>query len=440
MPIQPSRRDFLKTSAAAGLAVSATAKSYARILGASDRVNFAIAGLNGRGGAHLSAINANKNSANITHICDVESTILDKFAAKCQKLGYTPALDKDFRKMLEAKDIDAISIATPDHLHTTIAIAGLKAGKNVYVEKPPSYDPHEGELLVAAANKYSSLKVQVGSQQRSSPHSIEIIGKIHSGLIGHPFWAQAWYVNNRKPIGHGKPVPVPATLDWDLFQGPAPRREYTDNIQPYNWHWFRGLGTGEALNNGTHEVDVARWIMQVDFPHTVSATGGRYFYQDDWQFPDTMMTTYEYPGKLISWESRSCNALKLYDRERGVAVMGDNGSVILDRDGYDVFDASGKKINSFSVRATRTSSSDTVGADSMTNAHFLNFIDAIRKGEALRAPAETGRISVTLVQLSNIAYFTQRNLKLNATGHIVNDPEALAMTHRTYAPGWEIKI
>ena len=440
MPSQSSRRDFLKTTAAAGLAVSATARSYAQILGANDRVNFAICGLNGRGGAHLSALVANKDTANITHICDVESTIMDKFAAKCQKLGYSPTLNKDFRKMLEAKDIDAISIATPDHLHTTIAIAGLRAGKNVYVEKPPSYDPHEGELLVAAQKKYSTLKVQVGSQQRSSPHSIEIVDKIHSGLIGRAYWAQAWYINNRKPIGHGKPAPVPATLDWDLFQGPAPRREYTDNIQPYNWHWFRGLGTGEALNNGTHEVDVARWIMQVDFPHTVSATGGRYAYKDDWQFPDTMMTTYEYPDKLISWEARSCSALKLYDRDRGVAVVADNGSVILDRDGYDVFDASGKKTDSFSVRANRTASSDTVGADSMTDAHFLNFINAIRRGEALRAPAETGRISVTLVQLSNVAYFTQRNLKLDATGHIINDPAALAMTHRTYAPGWEIKV
>jgi len=439
MTFQPSRRDFLKTSAA-GLAVSATARSYAGILGANDRVNFAICGVNGRGGAHLSAIAANKKDANLTHICDVESTILDKFAAKCQKVGFSPALNKDFRKMLESKDIDAVSIATPDHLHTTIAIAALKAGKNVYAEKPPSYDPREGELLVAAQNKYSTLKVQVGSQQRSSPHTIEIIGKIHAGLIGNPYWAQSWYINNRKPIGHGKPAPVPATLDWDLFQGPAPRREYTDNIQPYNWHWFRGLGTGEALNNGTHEVDIARWALGVDFPHTVSATGGRYAYKDDWQFPDTMMTSYEYPDKLISWEARSCSSLKLYDRDRGVAVIGDNGSVIVDRDGYDVFDASGKKTDSFSVHATRTASSDTVGADSMTDAHFLNLINAIRHGEALRAPAETGRISVTLVQLSNIAYFTQRNLKLNATGHIINDPEALAMTHRTYAPGWEIKI
>ncbi len=449
-----SRRDFLKNTAvsATGLAVSAatsgfSAKSYAQIVGANDRVNFAVIGLHGRGYAHLSALNGNKSTARLTHVCDVESDILAKYAGAAEKqLGYAPTTNKDFRSMLQSKDIDAITVATPDHLHTTIAIWGLQNGKHVYVEKPPSYDPHEGELLVAAQKKYPNLKLQVGSQQRSSPHTIDIIGKIHSGSIGRAYYAQTWYVNNRKPMGIGKVVPVPANLDWDLFQGPAPRSPYKDNIQPYNWHWLRRFGTGESLNNGTHEVDIARWALQVDFPSSVTASGGRYAYKDDWEFYDTLVTSYGYPGgdgesKMISWEGRSCSSLRQYDRDRGVAVIGTDGSVILDRDGYDVFDAGGKKTDEFRAGHGKTLSSDTVGADNMTNAHFANLIAAIQHGEPLRTPAEEGHKSVTLVQLSNIAWEVNRELKIDpSNGHILDDAKAQAMTHREYEKGWELKV
>ncbi|MFZ1157990.1 MAG: Gfo/Idh/MocA family oxidoreductase, partial [Candidatus Sulfotelmatobacter sp.] len=253
-----TRREFLDALAvgAAGLAVGTTAKSYGQIMGSNDRLNFAVIGLNGRGYAHLSSLKVNKAAARISHVCDVDSNILKKFADATQhEMGEAPAADKDFRKILEQKDVDAITIATPDHWHTPMAIAGLQAGKHVYVEKPCSHNPAEGVMLVAAQQKYQKL-VQMGTQQRSSPHTIEIVEKIHAGLIGRAYYAKAWYSNVRKSIGTGKEAPVPAQLDWDLWQGPAPRRPYKDNVQPYNWHWFRIYGTGEALNNGTHEVDV----------------------------------------------------------------------------------------------------------------------------------------------------------------------------------------
>src|SRR5271169_2237477 len=281
-----TRREFLDALAigAAGMAVGTTAKSYSQILGSNDRLNFAIIGLNGRGYAHLASLKANRNAARISHVCDVDSTILRKFADRVQQeMGEAPAAEKDFRRILEQKDVDAITIATPDHWHTPMAIAGLQAGKHVYVEKPCSHNPAEGALLVEAQRRYNKV-VQMGTQQRSPPHTIEIIDKIHSGLIGRAYYAKAWYSNTRKTIGTGKPAPVPAQLDWDLWQGPAPRRPYTDNIQPYNWHWFRIYGTGEALNNGTHEVDVCRWALGVEYPQRVTATGGRYQFKDDWQF------------------------------------------------------------------------------------------------------------------------------------------------------------
>jgi len=438
-----TRREFLDTLAvgAAGLAVNATAKSYAQIMGANDRVTFATIGLHSRGYAHLSALQANKDKSHLAYVCDVESTFLDKFADEAQReLGYAPQKERDFRRILDRKDIDAISIATPDHWHTPIAIDGLKAGKNVYVEKPCSHNPAEGALLVEAQKKYNKL-VQMGTQQRSSPHTIEIVQKIHNGLIGRAYYALAWYANTRKSIGYGKEVPVPATLDWDLWQGPAPRRPYKDNVQPYNWHWFRIWGTGEALNNGTHEVDVCRWALGVDFPNHVSSSAGRYAFKDDWQFYDTMTTSFEYPDKKLTWEGRCCNGMKLYNRDRGSTILGTTGTVLVDRDGYEVYDLGGKKTDEFRVQKQATSSADLVGRDSMTDAHFANFIAGITKGEPLHAPIEVGNVAVTMLQLSNIAWEVQRELKLNPSdGKVIGDPEAMKFWGREYQKGWEPTI
>jgi predicted dehydrogenase len=432
------RREFLNALAvgAAGLAVGSTAKSYAQILGSNDRLNFAVIGLNGRGYAHLAALKANRSAARISHVCDVDSSILRKFADRVQQeMGEVPATDKDFRRILEQKDVDAITIATPDHWHTPIAIAGLRAGKHVFVEKPCSHNPAEGEMLVQAQHRYGKL-VQMGTQQRSSPHTIEIVEKIHSGLIGQPYFAKAWYSNVRKSIGTGKEATVPPQLDWDLWQGPAPRRPYTDNVHPYNWHWFRVYGTGEALNNGTHEVDVCRWALGVDYPQRVTASGGRYHFKDDWQFYDTLLTSFEYADRMITWEGKSCQGTKYYGRDRGSTIMGTTGAVLVDRDGYEIYDLKGNKASEFRTGST-TSSSDLLGADSMTDAHFANFIAGIRKGEKLNAPISLGNVAVTMLQLSNIAWEVNRELHIDTNdGRIQGDPEAMKMWGREYEKGW----
>ena len=257
-------------------------------MGANERVNFATLGLNGRGGAHLSALNANKATARMAYCCDVDAKVLAKFSGDATKtLGYSACGWRAIsRKALESKDVDAISIATPDHWHAPMAVLGLKAGKHVYVEKPSSHNPREGELLIEAQRKYGKL-VQVGDQQRSAPMSIKLIQQIHDGLIGRAYFAKAWYENNRKSMGTGKVVPVPEWLNWELWQGPAPRSEYKDNIHPYNWHWlFRYGDVGESLNNGTHEVDVAiRCMLDVAHPELRdSVQQGAITSTDDWQF------------------------------------------------------------------------------------------------------------------------------------------------------------
>jgi predicted dehydrogenase len=346
-----------------------------------------------------------------------------------------PATERDFRNILALKEVDAITIATPDHWHAPMAIAGVQAGKFVYVEKPCSHNPAEGVMLIEAQKKTGKL-VQMGSQQRSSPHTIEIVDKIHNGEIGRAYFAKAWYSNVRKSIGVGKETPVPATLDWDLFQGPAPRQAYKDNVQPYNWHWFKTWGTGESLNNGTHEVDVCRWALGVDYPKSVSSIAGRYQFKDDWQFYDTMTTSFAYDDAMIAWEGKCCNGMKYYGRDRGAAIMGTTGTVVVDRDGYEIYDLKGKMTSEFKV-GNKTESTDLMGRDSMTDAHFANFIAGIQKGEKLRQPIAQGNVAVTMLQLSNIAWETNRELHLDpSNGKILHDSEAMKYWDREYEKGW----
>ncbi|HTY38447.1 MAG TPA: Gfo/Idh/MocA family oxidoreductase [Bacteroidota bacterium] len=436
-----SRREFLKKAAlgTAGLAVGLHAKSYARILGANDRVNFAVIGLHGRGYAHLECIRQNKGTM-ITHVCDVDKRELDKFAEASKKaFNSDPKREGDFRRVLESKDVDVITIATPEHWHTHMAVMGLQAGKHVYVEKPSSHNPREGELLVEAQKKYGKL-VQLGNQQRSSDHTIEVIGKIRDGLIGRPYFGKCWYSNTRKSIGVGKPVPVPEYLDWELWQGPAPRRAYKDNIHPYNWHWFWHWGTGETLNNGTHEVDVCRWALGVDFPNSVSAEGGRYHFKDDWEFYDTLVTSFNYDHAMITWEGKSCQGKDYFGRDRGATIHGTEGTVLIDRGGYEVFDLAGKRITE--VKAQRASTTqDLTSVDVMTTQHFGNLLGAIRDGSKLHSPIAEGNISVTMLLLSNISWKMNRALHLDpANGHILNDSQAMEMWGRRYEQGWELKV
>jgi predicted dehydrogenase len=434
-----SRREFnALATGVTGFAFTSSAKSYSQILGANDRLNFAVIGLNSRARAHLSSLKANNKDARISYVCDVDSVILAKYATRVKDaMGYAPATERDFRNVLAKKDVDAVTIATPDHWHTPMAIKALQAGKHVFVEKPCSHNPAEGALLVEAQRKYGKL-VQMGNQQRSSPHTIEIVDKIHNGLIGQAYYAKSWYSNTRQSIGIGKVVPVPDHLDWELWQGPAPREQYRDNVQPYNWHWFRNWGTGEALNNGTHQVDVCVWALGVDFPQQVTATGGRYQWKDDWQFYDTLLTSFTYSDKVIDWEGRSCQGMKLYDRDSGSSIMGTTGTVVVDRQGYEIYDWKGVKKSEYKLpQATSTSSSDLVGADTMTDLHFTNFIAAIRTGVPLHAPVSKGNIPVTMLQLSNIAWMVNRQLSLNTSdGKIKNDQEAMKMWGRQYEKGW----
>ena len=310
-----SRRNFIKKTSAGTAAVTLgglvfPSSSYANILGANDHINCAIIGVRSRAKAHVMAIHKDKN-AKIIYSCDVDDTILKEHNEWCQEnIGYIPKTEKDFRKVLEDKDVDAVFIATPEHWHAPMAILALQAGKHVYVEKPCSHNPYENDLLVEAQKKYGK-KVQMGNQQRSAITSISAIKDIREGIIGEVYKGEAYYTNNRGSIGNGKVVDVPSTLDWDLWQGPAPREKYKDNIHPYNWHWFKTWGTGEVHNNGTHEIDICRWALGVDLPESVTSFGGKYTFQDDWEFVDNQQVTYTFANnKFLTWTGHSRGIMK----------------------------------------------------------------------------------------------------------------------------------
>jgi predicted dehydrogenase len=433
------RRAFLRTAAAAG--AGAFVASRARTLLAfggmpNEKLVVAVMGVNSRGDVHLQNFAVARN-AEVAYVCDVDSRAAAKGVETVAKLqSRRPLAIGDFRRALDDKDVDAVVIATPDHWHTPMALLALDAGKHVYVEKPCGHNPREGELLVAAQRQTGKV-VQMGNQQRSAPRSIELMAAIHGGAIGRPYLARAWYANTRGTIGTGKPAPVPQWLDYELWQGPAPRTPYRDNVIHYNWHWFTRWGTGEICNNGTHEIDVCRWALGTGYPLKTTSSGGRYAFSDDWEFPDTQEVSFEFDDrKTIVWQGQSCSGYTPNGRGRGATIHGTEGSAFVDRNGYAIYDMRNKVVKeSWGDETARPT--DPTAPDRLTGFHIANFIDAVRTGAALNAPIDQGHQSVLLCHLGNIAQRLGRPVHTDpATGQPAGDVEARARWGRVYAPGW----
>jgi len=432
------RREFIKKSSAVGLGVLATSRGLSPLTRvrhcANEKVRVAVIGVNGRGVVHARNFATLENSE-VAYICDVDTNVIQKAIDATKTQAKPPRAIQDFRRALDDKSVDAVAMATPDHWHAPMTLLALQAGKHVYLEKPSGHNPREDELLMDAARKYP-LKIQLGTQRRSAPRFFEALAAINDGAIGKPYQALCWYANSRSPIGRGKLAPVPANLDYELWQGPAPRTPYRDNVIHYNWHWFYRWGTGEICNNGTHEMDVARWFLGVDYPASVSSVGGRYHADDDWEFPDTQDATYEFEGgKTIVWHGQSCNGIPLYNRGRGTMFLGTAGNMIIDQDGYLISDLKNKVVKDVTARAT--DALNTVGDDKLTEYHMKNFLDAVRTGVKLNAPIEDGAKTGMLCHLGTIAQQTGRKLRIDPkSGHILNDAEANKQWARTYAPRW----
>ena len=444
-----NRREFLKKVSAgtAGLAVGSSVmgiskRSYARIIGANDRLNVAVIGCGRRVDSYAEAIAKKENNVELLYFCDVKKSHLDSAAKKYSKsIDYNPKRETDLRKVIADPKVDAIFNATPDHWHTPGAILALAGGKHVYLEKPLSHNMRENELIVAAEKKYNKV-VQIGTQQRSSDHTIEIINDIHTGKIGTPYKAVAWYSNDRGAGPVQKKVPGYHDLDWDLFQGPAPRREYTQETWDDNWHWYGwDYGTAEIGNNGTHEFDVARWALQVQYPIRVDVDGQkRHFVDDGWEMYDTMDATFKFTGnKTIQWDGKSRNKYLTYGASRGTIIYGTEGSVFVNRNEYKLFDRSGNVIRD-SQSKSKEAGTALGGGGGMSTAHVENFFQAIRDEAKLTAPLSEGVVTMAMVHSSNIAYRIGKSIEIDDVTGKIYDRDAMKLWARTYEPGWEPKV
>jgi len=444
-----TRRTFIKKASSGAFALSLggmlpafSAKSYQNIPGANEKIRVACMGVNSRGLA-VGKNFAHQKNCEVLHVCDVDSRAADICIDAIGKIqSNKPQATPDFRNALEDKNLDALIVTAPDHWHAPAALLACSAGKHVYLEKPCSHNPNEGEMLVKSAEKHKRV-LQMGNQRRSWPNVAAAIAELHAGVIGRPYFAKTWYTNNRPSIGIGKETAVPEWLNYDLWQGPAPRKAYKDNLIHYNWHWFWHWGTGEALNNGTHMIDLARWGLNVEYPTKVSSTGGRYMYQDDWQTPDTQVINLEFENKsMISWEGRSCNGKSIEANSVGIIFYAEQGSMVIESgNSYKIYDLKNNLVkevkNNFTVDA-RNLSDPSQNLDAL---HILNFFDGIRLGTRLNSDIVSGHQSTLLVQLGNISQRVGRSLAINPTnGHILNDKAAMKFWSREYQKGWEPKI
>ncbi len=424
-----TRRSFIK----GGIAAAALASSpWLRAAGANDRLVIGCmgtsrnsAGGDGRG-AELARGFAAIPGVEVAYVCDVDERAAANAAASVGKVAARSAQPiRDFRRILDDKSVDALVIAAPDHWHGPATIMACAAGKHVYVEKPASHNAREGEWMVQAARKHDR-RVQLGTQRRSWPGIVEGIQKVRGGAIGRVLLAKCYYFANRPSIGNGKRAAVPSWLDWNLWQGPAPERNYQDNIVHYNWHWFWHWGTSESGNNAVHMIDVARWGCGVDYPTRVTSAGGKYRYPDDDQeTPDTNTICMDFGGLTITWEGRSWTGATPGDPPAEVAFYGEKGSMFIRGGGYSICDLKGKEI-------------DKGSAPGGNDGHLKKFVEAIRGSTRLAAEIEEGYKSTLLCHLANIAYRTGRTIHFDpATKTIANDADAMKLWGREYRKGWE---
>ncbi|WP_294080777.1 Gfo/Idh/MocA family oxidoreductase [Proteiniphilum sp. UBA5384] len=445
-----TRRQFIKNVAIGASAMSFggvlpgfSASSYRNIKGSNDRIRIAGIGVNARGGALARGFADEKDrGCVVTDICDVDSRAIEKCIANVEKTaGNRPRAHEDIRKMLESDNFDAVFIATPDHWHAPAALMAMKAGKHVYLEKPTSHNPDENRILLEAEKKYGKV-VQVGNQRRSWPNVAHAMKELHEGIIGDIYYGKSWYYNKRGSMGIGKVTAVPEWLNWELWQGPAPRMSYKDNIIHYDWHWIWHWGTGEALNNGMHFVDLLRWGMQLDYPISIDSTGGRFHYRDDWETPDTQLVNFTFAnGKVMTWESQSCVKSDIKGHGSGVTFYGSKGTLTIGGGNeYTIFDLDNKLVKHVDSKMVFEEGNLINPTQSLDAYHFQNFFNAIRKGEKLNSSLKEACVSTQLVQLANISHRVGRTVKINNNGTIANDREAMKFWKRDYEKGWELKV
>jgi len=424
MATTSSRRNFLKNAAMGSLTIGVSRTSRANNV--NEKPVVGLIGCGGRGRRFFEFAD---------YVCDPDASHLAK-AATAANVPPARAVS-DMRRLFDNPSIDAVVIATPDHWHTPAALLALEAGKHVYIEKPASHNYRESQLLLEAAQRYGRV-VQHGTQQRSSPPVLDAIAMLREGAIGQVLVARAWNVQLRPNIGRALPSEPPAELDYDLWVGPAEYLPFQANRLHYNWHWWYAFGTGDIGNDGTHELDLARWGLGVDtLPSKIAAIGGKYFHDDDQQYPDTATCIFEYPGdgqvgqlRKIVFEMQLWSTNYPYNCDNGVEFIGTEGKMVFSKRGkMEVFGPRNKPLKQERFEFARSME------------HMENFLNAIRRGSPPAAPMEEAHRSVALVHLANISLRVGRSLSFDPEREeIVQDEEAAQLLRRTYRQGghWAI--
>lgn len=449
------RREFIKQSAV-GVASSPLAS---KLKGANDRIVAGFIGLGGRGSYELGVCLRNKN-IEIAAVADV----FDPLVAKAlQQVGGKAAGYRDFRRILDRKDIDVVFVSTPDHWHAIATISACQAGKDVFCEKPLSHTIEEGRRMVEAARKYGRV-VQTGSQQRSAPYFAEIVKLIRGGYIGRVTLIECWNLVNNYPEGIGNPPDEdpPPGLDWDMYLGPAPKVRYNRNRFLWNFRWFWDYSGGLMTDWGAHHFDVVHWAMGVDAPMRVAAVGGKFCLRDNRETPDTFMAVFEYPGFLARFTERDANGMRLAGRGGGMLFYGTLGTLALDRSRYEILPEMKREGETedvdrveqyrpgYTPRAASAQAplkplceprkgADTLIDPGMQEAHVENFLDCVRSRERPVADVETGHRAATACQLAVIAYRAGRAIRWDPRQEtILGDREAQKYLTKNYRAPWAL--
>ena len=422
-----SRRQFLNQTAVLGLGTAGLSVVHrAHAANASDKIVVGLIGPGGMGTNLLKSFAAQPDVA-VAWVCDPDSERAGKAAQTTEQIaGKRPKTEKDLRRVLEDKSVDAVIIATPDHWHAPATILACEAGKHVYVEKPCSHNIREGRLMVEAARRHNRV-VQVGTQSRGTTHVRRAMELLQGGAIGDVLVAKAWNSQRRGSIGHAKPSEPPAQLDFDLWIGPAPLVPYQSNLLHGVWRWWYAFGTGDMGNDGVHDLDLARWGLGAQtHPRTITALGGKYFVDDDQQFPDTQTVLFEFEGQAgrkrqLIYEQRLWSPYVQEGHENGNAFYGTNGMLILGKHGgWQLFGPKNEPREKMSGSVENTP-------------HHRDFLECIRSGRRPNADIEINHLSATLCHLGNIATRVRRTLTFDGPSEqIVNDPEAAALVRREY--------
>ena len=400
-----NRRQFLGRSAqqaagvavgVVGLAAGVASGSVGRSSSPNERVGVGIIGVRNQGRL-LAGELAKLADVEVKSLCDVdESQFTPAVRAVVEAGQKEPTTEREFRRLLDDPSLAAVVIATPDHWHAPMTLLALQAGKDVYLESPATHSVEEGAALIAAARSGDRV-VQIGLQQRSGSHFQSAIQFVRSGKLGTVRMAKAWVVHRRKSIGRRAECEAPVQVDYAAWLGSAPARAFQPNRFHFNWRWFWDYGGGELAHWGVHMLDVARWGLNVEVPQRVSAVGGKYSFDDDQETPDSLSVQYDFGAKLILWEHRLWSSHGPEGRSSGVAFHGDNGTLVVDRGGWKVYDH-GEVI--------------TADASDLQAAHLRNFIDCVRSRQTTVADPSVGVAASNLCHWGNAAYRAARELRL----------------------------